>query len=799
MTLKMKTINAILRSFKKDSRLNLLNISSLAIGIAATIILLAYVYQEFHYDSHYANSERIYHILMQNDENELLGWASYGPLAKALKSDFPEIEDATRVSYYWGNLALTAGVNMFSEKKILFADPNFFSLFSFPLEKGDASNDFNSRDFIAISESAAQKYFPGKNPIGEQIKIGKDNLFTVRGVFSDFPTNSNFQGNIVLPMEQISELTQLSVDPSWEDPSETYTFILIDKMSEREKLSVKIEDYLVAHVEENPEKLFLQPLNEIHTNMHSGWEFSSTVNKKYLYLLSIVAFVILIMSAINFLMMYIGTASQREMAVGIQKVCGASKLNVFRDQMKATITYVTIGILTSILLIVLYNSTLAERFLFLPSVNVFDFKLYILLTCTLLLFAVFISFSPALIISATKSVHLFKTNQRVNFKKIPIVRSLIVVQFTVSIVLLAVTALFFKQIHFLEKYNLGFAREELVTIPLNMHIGEGLFNENMDVFCQELKKQSGVKDVTLAFSSPSDVQTSSGDFRCDGMPEGKTVNLQWNSVYFDYFETLGVNLVDGRSFNRNFSGDMIDYDNGNKCVFVINQKAASEMGISNPIGKTLHAYKEGPIIGIVEDFNFKSLHSEIAPMCFNMNPFYYNEIIVRINPGVMSALEQIKTVWKQFAPDYPIEFSFVNDQINNMYVSEKKLSANLNIFSGIAILIACMGLLSLTILAIQNRTKEIGIRKINGAKVSEILSLLNKDFIKWVAIAFIIACPIAYYVMNKWLENFAYKTTLSWWIFALAGIMALGIALLTVSWQSWRAATRNPVEALRYE
>jgi len=779
--------------------LNLLNIFSLAIGVSAAIILLGYVYQEFHYDTQYPNSGRVFHILMQNDENELVGWASYGSLAGVLKSDFPEIEDATRVSYYWGNLPLAAGENIFNEKKVLFADPNFFSLFSFPLKEGDASNSFNSPDFIAISESASKKYFGDKNPVGEQIKIGGDKIFTVRGVFNDFPSNSNFQGDVVLPLEQISKLTQLRIDPGWEDPSETYTFILTDKKSDREQLSAKIEDYLRAHVEENPEKLFLQPLNEIHTKIDSGWEFSSTVNKKYLYLLMIVALVILVMSATNFLMMYIGAASQRQLNIGVKKVCGASQSNLFYDLVKETFSYVSIGILVSLILIVLYNSTLATALPFLPAVSEFDVTLFSRLAGLVLLFLVLTSFAPAVLLSVTKSIRLFNTNQRVNFRKIPIVKSLVVMQFTISIVLLATTALFYKQVQFLEKHNPGFAHEELVTIPLNMRPGEGIFNENMDVFCQELRKQPGIKNVTLAFSSPSDVQTSSGDFRCDGMPEGKTVNLQWNSVYYDYFETLGVNLVEGRSFSRDFAGDMIDYDNGGKCVFVINQKAANEMGISNPIGKTLHGYQEGPIIGIVEDFNFKSLHSEIAPMSFNMNPFYFNEIIVRTNPEMPSALEQIKTVWKQFAPDYPVEFNFVNDQLNKMYESEKKLTANLNLFSVIAIVIACMGLLSLTILAMQNRTKEIGIRKVNGARVSEILTMLNKDFVKWVVIAFIVATPIAYYAIHKWLENFAYKTSLSWWIFALAGLMALGIALLTVSWQSWRAATRNPVEALRYE
>ncbi|MBN1925509.1 MAG: ABC transporter permease [Prolixibacteraceae bacterium] len=789
----------LIRGFRKNSRLNLLNIFSFAVGVAAAIILLGYVYQEYHYDSQLANSDRIYQILMQNDENELIGWASYAPLAEKLKSDYPEIEDATRISFYWGNLAFTTGDKMFNESNILFADPNFFSLFSFPLNNGNALNDLNSPNFLAISKSTAKKYFGDKNPVGKEIKVGKEKLFIVQAVFNDFPSTSNFQGNVILPLEQISELTQMGIEPGWEYPSETYTFILTDKKNGIEKLSAKIENYLTNHVEENPEKLFLQSLKDIHTNKNIDWEFSATVNKKYLSLLLIVAIVILTMSAINFLMLYIGTASQRQLNIGVKKVCGATRRSIFRDQVKETLSFVLISVFASLLLIILYNYTLAIRIPRLPSITEFDSALFFRLAGLILLFVIISSFSPAIILTLTNTIYLFKTNQQVNFKKIPIVKSLIVIQFTVSIVLMAITALFYKQMHFLENYNPGFAREELITIPLNMHIGDGFFNENLDVFCQELKKQPGVKNVTLAFSSPSYVQTSSGDFRCDGMPEGKTVNLQWNSVYYDYFKTLGVNLVEGRSFSREFAGDMVDYDNGGKCVFVINRKAADEMGIADPIGKTLHGYQEGPIIGIVEDFNFKSLHSEIAPMSFDMNPFYYNQVIVRINPGVPAVLDQIETVWKQFVPDYPIGFSFVNDQMNKMYESEKRLTANLNLFSIIAIFIACIGLLSLTILAMQNRTKEIGIRKINGAKVSEILALLNKDFLMWVMFAFIVATPLARYIMHKWLDNFAYKTSLSWWLFALAGLMALAIALFTVSFQSFKAATRNPVEALRYE
>ncbi len=789
----------MVRGYRKNGRLNLLNISSMAIGMAAAILVLGYVYQEFNYDTQYENSDRVFRILTQNDKNELSGAATYGPLAQSLKSDFPEVTDASRVSFYWGYLALTAGDKKFNENRTIFADPNFFTLFSFPLERGDVETCLNSPNSIVISESAAQKYFGDQNPIGQEVKIGKDKLFTVQGVYNDFPTNSNFRGDIILPLEIISKLTQVWIEPSWNYPTDIHTFVLAESNAEDKVISGKISDYLEKHVGENPAKLVLQPLKKLHTEMQTGWESVPQVNKSYLYLLAIVALVILSMSAVNFLLLHIGMASQRAINTGIKKVCGASKSILFRDQLREILWYITISMVISFFLVYLYNSILTVRFSFLPSVKEFDFTLFLFLTGVIIVFAILTSIIPAAIISGQKTVRIFKADQQSLHKQPGIVNILVIGQFTISVALLAITTLFYKQVHFLENHNPGFAREELITIPLNMRIGNGIYNENMDVFCEELKKQPGVKNVTLAFSSPSDVQTSADAFRCDGMPEREVVSMQWNSVYYDYFETLGLKIVDGRGFSRDFKNDIVDYDTKRKCAYVINQKAADEMGIDNPGGKTLYAYQEGTIVGIVENFNFKSLHSEITPMCFNMNPFYYNEIIVRMNPGVPAVLGQIKTVWNKFAPDYPFEYSFVNDQLNKMYQSESKLTASLNVFAGIGILIACMGLLALTILAMQKRTKEIGIRKVNGAKVSEILAMLNKDFVKWVAIAFVIATPVAYYAMNKWLENFAYKTAISWWIFALAGLLLLVIALLTVSWQSWRAATRNPVEALRYE
>lgn len=782
----MKTLKIIYRGFKKNRAINLINIASMAIGIAAAIILLSYVYQELNYDAQLPNSARISRVLS----------GSYGPLAVELKADFPEIEDATRVSLYWGYLALTANSNMFNENKTIFADPNFFTLFSLPFIAGDPSNCLNTPNSIVLSERAARRYFGEKDAIGGQIKIGKDKLFTVHGVFEGFSENSNFQGDIVLPLKIISKLTQMWIEPSWKNGSDIDTFVLASQNANNENISAKIVDYLQIHVKDDPPKLSLQSLKDIHTEVQVGWESTPPVNKRYLYFLVVVALVILTMSAANFLLLYIASSSERTLFTCVKRILGASKFTLFRDHLQEIFVYITISVLFSLILIFLYNSMLAVRFSTLPSINEFNYRLGIGI---IFAYAMLTSIVPAIIASSPHSNPLFKQEQQQVYKKPRVINSLVITQFTVSVVLLSITMLFYKQLQFLQHQKLGYAKDELITIPLNMSVDQGLYSDKFDTFAEELKKQHGVQYVTMAFSSPSEVQTSAGEFRCEGMPGGKTVSMHWNSVYYDYFETIGVAFIKGRDFSRKFKNEMVDYDHGNKCSYVINQKAAKEIGLENPIGQELYAYKDGIIVGIVEDINFKSLHSEIKPMCFNMNPFYYNDIIVRVNLNVPGVLKDIEKVWGRFVPEYPIEFSFVNDQIDNMYKSEQRLAFTLNLFSAIAILIACMGLLSLTMLAMQKRTKEIGIRKVNGARIYEILILLNMDFIKWVMIAFVLGCPIAYYAMNLWLENFAYRTALSWWIFLLAGIVSLGIALVTVSWHCWRAATRNPIDALRHE
>ncbi|WP_027585772.1 ABC transporter permease [Prolixibacter bellariivorans] len=793
----MKRLILIYRSISKNLKLTLINVFGMALGLVSAGIILGYVHQEFNYDSNTPHSRKIYQVI--GKDGEQLNSYSYAPLAEALKSNFPEVKEATRIGFFYGYLACSAGENKFNENQAIFADPNFFSQFSFPLEKGDEEQCLQSPNAVVLSERAARKYFGDKNPIGEHLQIGGNHEFTVTDVYNNFKNNSNFRGDIVLPLKSIAKLTQIWVDPSWKYESDIFTFVRLADNTNVDDFSRKAGNFLSKYIPDHNYELLFQPLTSIHVDRMTAWESTPQANVRYLYILVAVAIIILLISTANFLFLYIGTMSQRSADTSIKKVCGASKTILFKEHLQEVSFMMLISLGLAILLFLFYRGYLTNVFPLLPNINLFDGKLAIILLITVFLATLLPAIYPSVILASQKPARIFRNPGIFIPGKFKLINLLVIGQFLLSIMLLISTFIIHKQTSFLENQKTGYAKDELLTIPLNMHVGEGIYSDKFGVFADELKKYPGIKNVTMAFSSPASAETGEDAPNWEGKPKDKEVKMNWASVSYNYFKTLGVKIVQGRSFSPNFPSDATDFDT-RKSAFILNQSAVKAMDIANPIGKEFEVWGfEGPIIGVVKNYNFRSLRSDITPMFYQMNPFYMNEIIVRINPSDPGVLSELKTVWDKFVPQYPLEFKFVDDQIKALYQPEKNLAGTLNLFAIMAILIACMGLFTLTVLSVLQRTKEIGIRKVNGAKVSEVMAMLNKDFVKWVGIAFVIATPIAWFAMNKWLENFAYKTSLSWWIFALAGILALGIALLTVSWQSWKAATRNPVEALRYE
>jgi len=793
----MKHLKYAFRSLKKDLKLTLINVLCMSVGLVSAGIIFAYVNQEFNYDSGKINSERIYKVIQK--EGETLKSYTYAPLAEALKLDLPEIENAIRVSFFNGYLACHTGENKFNETSTIFADPDFFSLLNIHLVRGNNETCLHSLNSAVISEKAVQKYFGKVDPIGKQIRIGENQVFSITGVFQNFKSNSNFQGDLVLPIQMISKLTQMWLPPDWRYETDIHTFILASNEVNAANLSLKTKDFISKYKADDKEKLSFHPLKNIHIEKEILWESTAQTNVTYLYILSIVAVIILCVSCANFLFLYIGSTSQQSTNTGIKKVFGASKSALFLEHFRGVTILMFFSILIATVLFIVYQSDLIYIFPSLPKIETFDYRLLLLLTAVVIAVTLLSGIYPAIVLSSQSPISILSSEKKIARGKVKLVNLLVIGQFTLSVVLIASTLLMHKQIDYLENQDTGYAKDELITIPLNMKAGHGICNDKFDIFTQELKKFSGVKNASLAYSSPSSIDIGDNKPNWEGKADDKELEMNWAPVFYNYFETLGLRIVQGRSFSREYQSDAVNMDKKTS-AFILNERAVKEMGIHDPIGKGFEVWGfKGQIIGVVEDYNFRSLHSEITPLFFQVHPFFLNEIIVRIDPESPTVFSDIETVWNKFVVDYPLEFNFVTNHVLKLYQPEKNLADTLNIFSMIAIVIACMGLFTLTILTMNQRTKEIGIRKVNGATVSEILIMLNMDFIKWVAIAFIIATPIAYFAMSKWLENFAYKTELNWWIFALSGVLVLAIALLTVSWQSWRAATRNPVEALRYE
>jgi len=792
----MKKVKTIFRSLRKNSRITIINIVSMALGLVSTGIILGYIFQEFNYDSENSNSERIYRIVEKNDETEQA--YTYAPLGQALKSEFPEIENVIRVSFFNGYMACSAEKNKFNENSVIFADPEFFEFFSFPLIKGDNIKCLSSPNSIVISESASSRYFGKDDPLGENMKLGEE-VFTVTGIFQNFNDNSNFMGDLILPLAKTSKLTQIWIEPSWKHESEINTFVLLTNNDVIESLSVKARNFISNYISESKTELLFQALSNIHVNKKIDWESKPQVNVKYLYILLIVALLILCVSITNFLFLYIGTAEQRTTEIGIKKVFGASRILLFFDYLIEILILMLFSVSTAILLYVFYDNYLVSNLSFAPNIEIFDFKFILGLIVIIISVTLLAGIYPSLILSSQNPVSLFSPRANYKTDKILLINILVVGQFTLCIALISFTLLMHKQTNYMVNRDTGFAKDELITIPLNMHIGKGIYNENFTLFADELKKYPNIKNVSLSFSSPSSVNAYADDVNWIGKKEGKKLYMNWESISFDYFKTLGVKIVKGRSFSRDFSNDELNWES-RRCAYILNQCAIKEMEITDPIGKEFEVWGfTGPIVGIVEDYNFKSMHTDIGPVFYMINPFYLNEIIIRFDPKTPLISEDINTVWNKFVPDYPIEIKYVKHQVIALYQSDQKLAKIMKAFSILTILISCSGLFTLTVLSMNRLTKEIGIRKVNGAQTIEIIMIFIRTYIKGVLLALGIAAPITWFAIHKWLGNFSYKTDVSVWLFIFSGLVVLIIALLTVGWKAWQAASKNPVLSLRHE
>ena len=786
----MKSIlKSTIRNFRRKPATNLINLIGLAISLALVIVLSIYSYSELTTDSHHKNGDRVYLYADLNDNMFMPGI-----LKDQIDLNIPEIESSVRLAGADEAPVFQVGDSDPVTSDIVFADDNFFKFFTYQAIEGNLGTALKEPMTIVLAKPLAQKLFGRERALGKSIKLNNDKELTVSAVIDEPRANS------CLSFSSITSIaTRKIVQPDngeftnwgWHN---FLTFTLLKQGAKPNETTLKIAS-LFPKNEQNPEdhsKLKLTPLKQIYFSKFSllGDTYLRNGDKRKIMILAMVAALVLMIALVNFINISSSQWLDKIKQTGVLKVVGASKSTILKNVLSEAFILFLVSLFLAILFVVFslpsisnytgihFNGQLfyTSSFLIISIIGVF-------------ILSMVFSLIPALRISSSKAVdNLNKTVERGSSNSL-IRGVLVTTQFVIAIVLIAFTMLVQKQVYF--GSNLGFNQENIIGIKLSSQL-----NDQKEVLRKILEEKPAIKEISFTQFFPGKSFSKWWGIEADMDGEKKEIGFNTFCADADFAKMLGLELKSGRFYTNDLSTD--------KNKVVVNETFIRENKITNPIGLKLikSATKSYEIIGVVKDFHFKSVNSPIDPLVIRNDPAA-SVCLISLKTTDFNSLhktiQEIKAAATNLSPSFPVEINFLDQAIQNMYQSELQFRRTFSLFAGCAILICCLGILALSLFASQRRTKEIGIRKVNGAKVSEVLAVLNKDFVKWVAIAFVIAIPIAWYAMNKWLESFAYKTTLSWWIFALSGILALGIALLTVSWQSWKAATRNPVEALRYE
>jgi len=778
-------LKPIIRNFIRKPVINLINLFGLATSLVFVIILSVYCYSELTTDSYHANGERIYLIGKPG-----AGMNTPAVLKPHLDMEVPGVEAAIRVAGTWEAPVFQTKEGEPITSNLIFSDPEFFNFFSYKTIEGNCATALNNPMSVVITKTLANKLFGSNSAVGKIIKYNNGKLLTVSAVIEK-PTGNSFLDFSAITSIETRKILQPSEGEfkewGW---SNFQTFLLLEKNANPTQVANTIFSVFPKDAQKWVEEIHLIKLKDVYFSdlQTFGAHYIRMGDKSKALILLFVAGLILTIALVNFINISSSQWTERIKQTGILKVIGATRMVIFRNVLSETFLLFFAAIIMAIIIIagvlpIIQNYTgiqFSTKLIFSPA-------LFFILFIATIIFSLVLSLVPGLRISSSKAVNNLRKSVGRNSKKSYLQNGLITLQYVISIVLIAFTTIIYKQVGF-GSDNLVFNQKNTIAIKLTKQLKK-------DIVKEEIEKIPGVQNVSLSQFYPGK-QLSSWGTKLNLNGEEKEVHFTTFSADAEFFSMMDLELIMGQLY----SDDLIK----DKNKVVVNESFLREFNIENAIGGTFAMRKgtEFEIVGVIKDFHYKSIEKRIEPLAI-INQGYGSYCMATTQAGnfktLYSTVEKVKAVTSKLSPAFPVEISFLDGAVNKMYESEIKFRRTFSLFAISAIILCSMGILTMSIFASQRRIKEIGIRKVNGAKVSEILTLLNKDFVKWVAIAFVIATPIAYHAINKWLENFAYKTNLSWWIFALAGLLALGIALLTVSWQSWRAATRNPVEALRYE
>jgi len=791
-----------LRNLKSNKGYFIINLLGLTIGITAFILIMLWIKAETSYDKFHKNANNIYrvdYLLYEEGILEQHSASGSGAVGKEIKNAFPEVIKYTRFSRT--ESLVKYGDKTFKEKSILYAQSSFFDLFSFPLLMGKADTSILAINHAVITEETARKYFGDENPIGKMITIDGVSDFEVAGVVKSIPENSHCKFDILLSYENLIKNSR-SWDNSWVS-ERVYSYILLTPGADAKALQAKLPQLPETFIGEFMKEAFfllefrLVRLNDIHLHSSVSNELEVNGNYRNVVSLGIIACLVLLIAFINYINLATSRSIERAHEVGVRKISGALQKDlVFQFLTESAILNLVALIisLSGVLLLLPFFKQVMQSPLRIDYLVVILLFLFLLVSGSLLtglLPAIYISrFAPGLVLKGKSPTG---SKWIVRLKNI-----LVVFQFTISVILIICTITIFRQVNFMRRHDLGFNIEGLVVIDgpriLRANTFESYMN-SLESFKNEITALSGVSSITASSNVPG---TEIKNSRVFGIPvEGRNTEKRIDVYYADnmFFNTYGLTLLAGDNFAPGIEEDF------NKII--LNESALTYYGFKDAVstvGKILRSGKQEVIIkAVINDFNQQSLKELPTPIAFFNQPANIFYTIKANIKGINEIIPNIEKAWNAHYPGNPFNYFFLTDFYNEQYRADQRFSGLFLASSILAIIIACLGLSGLSAYSISRRTKEIGIRKTNGARISQVLVLLNKDFVKWVVVAIVIASPVAWIIMNRWLQNYAYRIEISWWIFILSGVIAAGIALITVSLQSWRAATKNPVEALRYE
>ncbi len=789
------------RNLFKNKTFTILNLGGLAISFAACIVIFCWVSDELSYDTAGTNADNVFRIaltLQSKGQPDKQFAVTAAPLAPVLVKDFPEIDKATRFEFYGALINVKS--NHFFSDKFLFADSTFFEVFGFPMIAGNPHTALEGSNSAVITESLAKKYFGNENPIGKIITCNDTILLKVTGVAKDIPANSHFYFDIVTSMNVLQQNNIDNRTNWWND--DYYTYISLKDKHAATALNAKITNIMDKYNAVDNAAMginglhFLQPLKSIHLYSNLRNEINANGNITALRIFIAIAIFLLIVACINYINLTTATSFKRAKEIGVRKVAGAALRQLITqflcESVLLTLTALLLAVSLAQLSIPLFNK-IADTQISLSAHLSFGVILILFLFSIVL--GMIAGIYPAFYLSNVKPVKVFKNLREKKDGLFSLRKALVVFQFTLSVLLIIATIVALQQLHFMQSQNLGFNKEQVLAVPLHMQTE----SFQKEIIKNEFKKDAGVAMVTTSSSTPGKTLNNIVTLP-EGVPQNAQQSMSTLIVDYDFIDTYKLQMAAGRAFSKNYPTD--------SSAFIINEAAVKEIGWGNPqnaIGKGFEwgLGKKGKIIGVVKDFHYNSLQQKVVPVVIHIMPLYsgwYGYISVRLNTkDARQTINTLQKTWKQFLPGHPFEYYFLDEDYNKQYQTEQRLGNLSIIFSVLTIFISCLGLFGLVMVAVSQRTKEIGVRKVLGASVAGITALISKEFLKLVIIAIVITTPVAWWLMHEWLQQFAYRVQIGWWVFLIAGLLSTLIALITISFQAVKAAIANPVKSLRTE